>query len=92
MLVGGSTRIPYVQTMLKRYFGKQVCKSLDPDQAVAYGAAVCAAKATGDVVAEVQKTFQTTFSFSSLIENFSYVIFKYEMLYPCLLELQRKVE
>lgn len=45
--------MPYVQSMLQKYFQKQVCKSLDPDQAVAYGAAICAAKATGNVTAEV---------------------------------------
>lgn len=44
VLVGGSTRIPFVQTMLSKYFnGKKLCKSVNPDEAVAYGAAVQAA-------------------------------------------------
>jgi len=41
VLVGGSTRVPRVQAILKEYFfGKELCKSVHPDEAVAYGAAV----------------------------------------------------
>jgi len=41
VLVGGSTRIPKVQQLLKDYFnGKEPNKSINPDEAVAYGAAV----------------------------------------------------
>jgi heat shock protein 1/8 len=41
VLVGGSTRIPMVQKLLSDYFnGKQLCKSVNPDEAVAIGAAV----------------------------------------------------
>ena len=41
VLVGGSTRIPKVQTLLKEYFdGKEPSKGVNPDEAVAYGAAV----------------------------------------------------
>ncbi|GJW12019.1 heat shock 70 kDa protein 3 [Tanacetum coccineum] len=48
VLVGGSTRIPMVQSMLQEYFdGKKLCKSVDPDEAVAYGAAVMAANLSG---------------------------------------------
>nr|GEX61727.1 hypothetical protein [Tanacetum cinerariifolium] len=44
VLVGGSTRIPKVQQMLHEYFdGKNRCKTIYPDEAVAYGAAVLAA-------------------------------------------------
>ncbi len=43
VLVGGSTRIPKVQSMLKEYFGKETNKSIHPDEAVAYGAAIQAA-------------------------------------------------
>ena len=44
VLVGGSTRIPKVQTLLQDFFnGKDLCKSINPDEAVAYGAAVQAA-------------------------------------------------
>ena len=48
VLVGGSTRIPKVQQMLTDFFnGKQLNKSINPDEAVAYGAAVQAAILTG---------------------------------------------
>jgi len=48
VLVGGSTRIPRVQELLSNYFnGKQLNKSLNPDEAVAYGAAVQASILTG---------------------------------------------
>jgi len=44
VLVGGSTRIPKVQELLKDFFnGKELNKSINPDEAVAYGAAVQAA-------------------------------------------------
>jgi len=48
VLVGGSTRIPKVQQMLMDFFnGKTLNKSINPDEAVAYGAAVQAAILTG---------------------------------------------
>jgi len=41
VLVGGSTRIPKVQALLREYFGgKEPSKGINPDEAVAYGAAV----------------------------------------------------
>jgi L1 cell adhesion molecule like protein len=44
VLVGGSTRIPKVQSLLKDFFnGKEPCRSINPDEAVAYGATVQAA-------------------------------------------------
>jgi len=49
VLVGGSTRIPKVQKLLQDFFnGKDLNKSINPDEAVAYGAAVQAAILTGD--------------------------------------------
>ena len=49
MLVGGSTRIPKVQQLIKDFFnGKEPNKSINPDEAVAYGAAVQAAILTGE--------------------------------------------
>lgn len=48
VLVGGSTRIPKVQEMLREFFGgKELCKSINPDEAVAYGAAVQGAILSG---------------------------------------------
>ena len=48
VLVGGSTRIPKVQQLLKEYFGKEPSKGINPDEAVAYGAAVQGGILTGD--------------------------------------------
>eukprot|EP01115_Flamella_aegyptia_P005800 TRINITY_DN243_c0_g1_i2.p1 TRINITY_DN243_c0_g1~~TRINITY_DN243_c0_g1_i2.p1 ORF type:complete len:580 (-),score=344.89 TRINITY_DN243_c0_g1_i2:40-1779(-) len=49
VLVGGSTRIPKVQQLLQDYFnGKELNKSINPDEAVAYGAAVQAAILKGE--------------------------------------------
>jgi len=49
ILVGGSTRIPKVQAMLKEYFnGKELNKGINPDEAVAYGAAVQGGILSGD--------------------------------------------
>lgn len=48
VLVGGSTRIPKIQSLLQNFFnGKELCKSINPDEAVAYGAAVQAAIIAG---------------------------------------------
>jgi len=49
VLVGGSTRIPKVVQILTDYFnGKEPNRSINPDEAVAYGAAVQAAILTGE--------------------------------------------
>jgi len=49
VLVGGSTRIPKVQKLLQDFFnGKELNKSINPDEAVAYGAAVQGAILNGD--------------------------------------------
>ncbi|KAJ0423844.1 heat shock protein [Aspergillus carlsbadensis] len=48
VLVGGSTRIPKIQRLVRDYFNKEPNKSINPDEAVAYGAAVQAAILSGD--------------------------------------------
>ncbi|MFN6963522.1 MAG: molecular chaperone DnaK [Pyrinomonadaceae bacterium] len=48
VLVGGSTRIPKVQQMVKDYFGKEPNKSVNPDEVVALGAAVQAGVLGGE--------------------------------------------
>src|ERR1700712_2354093 len=49
VLVGGSTRIPRIQKLVSDFFnGKEPNKSINPDEAVAYGAAVQAAILSGD--------------------------------------------
>ncbi|RXG61748.1 Heat shock 70 kDa protein 1 [Armadillidium vulgare] len=57
VLVGGSTRIPKVQKLLSDFFnGKELNKSINPDEAVAYGAAVQAAILSGDASEEIRDT------------------------------------
>ncbi len=48
VLVGGSTRIPKVQEMVKNFFGKEPNKSVNPDEVVAIGAAVQASVLSGE--------------------------------------------
>jgi len=55
VLVGGSTRIPKVQQLIQEFFnGKEPNRSINPDEAVAYGAAVQAAILTGEGSSQVQ--------------------------------------
>ncbi len=49
LLVGGSTRIPAVQDAVKKYFGKDPFKGINPDECVALGAAIQAAVLSGEV-------------------------------------------
>lgn len=49
LLVGGSTRIPRVQALVKEIFGKDGNKTVNPDEAVALGAALQGGIATGEV-------------------------------------------
>lgn len=49
ILVGGSTRIPYVQKFIKDIFGKDPNKGINPDEAVAIGAAIQAGILGGDI-------------------------------------------
>ena len=49
ILVGGSTRIPAVQTAVKDYFGKEPSKGVNPDEVVAVGAAIQGGVLSGDV-------------------------------------------
>jgi molecular chaperone DnaK len=49
VLVGGSTRIPLVQETVKKFFGKEPNKGVNPDEVVALGAAVQAGVLSGDV-------------------------------------------
>ncbi|XP_044265230.1 heat shock protein 70 A1-like [Tribolium madens] len=55
VLVGGSTRIPKIQQLLQNYFnGKSLNLSINPDEAVAYGAAVQAAVLSGETDSKIQ--------------------------------------
>src|SRR3954463_5665946 len=49
ILVGGSTRIPRVQEMVEKFFGRKPHKGVNPDEVVAVGAAIQGAVLTGEV-------------------------------------------
>jgi len=49
LLVGGQTRMPKIQEIVKEFFGKEPNKSVNPDEVVGLGAAVQAAVISGDV-------------------------------------------
>ena len=49
ILVGGSTRIPAIQQIVKEFFGKEPNKSVNPDEVVAIGAAIQGGVLTGEV-------------------------------------------
>ena len=49
ILVGGSTRIPKVQEIVKRFFGKEPHRGVNPDEVVAVGAAIQGGVLSGDV-------------------------------------------
>jgi len=49
ILVGGQTRMPAVQKIVKDFFGKELNKGVNPDEAVALGAAIQGGVLTGDV-------------------------------------------
>jgi len=49
VLVGGSTRVPLVQEKVKKFFGKEPHRGVNPDEVVAIGAAVQAGVLSGDV-------------------------------------------
>ena len=49
LLVGGSTRIPKVQELVKEFFGKEPNKSVNPDEVVSIGAAIQGGVLAGDV-------------------------------------------
>ncbi|MCI5978579.1 MAG: molecular chaperone DnaK [Bacteroidales bacterium] len=49
ILVGGSTRIPAIQTIVEKFFGKAPSKGVNPDEVVAVGAAIQGGVLSGDV-------------------------------------------
>lgn len=56
VLIGGSSRIPKVQQMIQELFnGKELCKSINPDEAVAYGASLQGGILSGDESSLLEK-------------------------------------
>ncbi len=49
ILVGGSTRTPIIQTIVEKFFGRVPSKGVNPDEAVAVGAAIQGAVLTGEI-------------------------------------------
>src|SRR5205085_10351987 len=49
ILVGGSTRMPAIQELVEKFFGKAPHKGVNPDEVVAIGAAIQGAVLTGEV-------------------------------------------
>lgn len=49
ILVGGSTRIPKIQEVVEKFFGKKPSKGVNPDEVVAVGAAIQGAVLTGEI-------------------------------------------
>ena len=53
ILVGGSTRIPLVQTLVKEVFGKEANRSVNPDEVVAMGASIQGGQLSGDLDSDI---------------------------------------
>ena len=53
LLVGGTTRVPKIQQFVKEYFGKEGNKSVNPDEAVALGAAIQGSILAGDMGSDI---------------------------------------
>ena len=70
VLVGGSTRIPKIQSILKELFnGKELNKKLNPDEAVAYGATIEAAIQMGEYAEDVVLLDVCPFSLGIAVVN-----------------------
>ena len=72
VLVGGSTRIPKIQSILKEFFGKDLNKRLNPDESVAYGATLEAAIIMGNYSEDVTLLDVCPFSLGVAIEKKEY--------------------
>jgi L1 cell adhesion molecule like protein len=71
VLIGGSTRIPKLQKLLQDFFGgKELNKSINPDEAVACGAAIQAAILTGDKSEEVKDVILLDIAPLSLVRKY----------------------
>lgn len=73
VLVGGSTRIPKIQQLVKEFFnGKEPSRGINPDEAVAYGAAVQAGVLSGEEDTGESVVFLDHRVFSSGLGNLIY--------------------
>ena len=69
LLVGGTTRIPYIQERIASMFGKQPNKSVNPDEAVALGAAVQGGILSGDATTDIVLLDVTSLSLGIVTAN-----------------------
>jgi molecular chaperone DnaK len=71
LLVGGSTRIPYVETTLQKIFGIEPTKAVNVDEAVALGAAVYAGlRAPANALNSAQSSAMTRIKLTDVCSNF----------------------
>lgn len=101
ILVGGSTRIPLVQNFLKEIFGKEPNKSVNPDEAVAIGAAIQASILAGEMGKDVVLVDVTPLSlgvevkgglFEKIIERNSTIPIKKSKIFTTAEDGQTEVE
>merc|ERR1712079_146468 len=77
VLVGGSTRIPKVQSLVKEFFnGKEPSRGINPDEAVAYGAAVQACILSGNDCGDTEMVIIDTVPLTLGIETVGGVMSK----------------
>ena len=74
VLVGGSTRIPCIMKLVSDFFNGEPNKNINPDEAVAYGAAVQAAILSGDTSEKTQDLLLDVAPLSLSIETASGVM------------------
>ena len=100
ILVGGSTRIPLVQSIVKNIFGKDASKGVNPDEVVALGAAIQGGVLAGDVedvllldVTPLSLGIETLGSvFTKLIESNSTIPAKKSQVFSTAADNQTSVE
>ena len=69
LLVGGTSRVPKIQAMLEAFFGKPPMRSINPEEAVALGAAIQAALLAGDDTINQEMTIIDVIALSQGIET-----------------------
>lgn len=102
LLVGGSTRIPAVQDMVRRLTGKEPAKRLNPDECVALGAAVQGGKLSGEAgvndillldVTPLSLSIETVGGVATrLIERNSTIPTKYSKVFTTAMSFQTAVD
>jgi molecular chaperone DnaK len=100
VLVGGMTRMPAVQEAVRRFFGKEPHRGVNPDEVVAVGAAIQAGVLSGDVT-DVVLTDVTPLTLSietlggvatSIIERNTHIPIKQSQIFSTASDMQKSVE